>query len=320
MHILRCKTGPLDLEVHVEDFDILSFIEHTLPVGSVKAAPEATIRIHEKASCPQIHERASYDPTAIVYDLKNVTYVYYPHDSIYRVSVGNRARGLIDFKKSSAVWNMRRSIPAPRSAFHILVLDPLSLLLPSRGLQILHGAAVVSRQGATLLLGRSGSGKSSLGLLASHLNPDDEIRFLSDDTLFLDFTSDIVQVHPVHTGFGITSELLARLNIRDHNILQYGQGKAYLSHVPCQSQGPHKISRIIFLEKESAGPPSTKVTRLSREKTLLNLLDSQTTIGSPFLLERFNLLKRLTRQAPGISLRYAKYCNLDVLRTIVTED
>lgn len=320
MHTLRCKTGPLDLEVHVEDFDLLSLIEHTLPVGSVKAAPKATIRIHEKASCSQILERASYDPTAIVYDLKNVTYIYYPHDSLYRVSVGDRARGLIDFKKSSAVWSMWRSIPTPRSTFHILVLDPLSLLLPSHGLQILHGAAVVSRQGSTLLLGRSGSGKSSLGLLASHLNPDDEIRFLSDDTLFLDFTSDVVQVHPVNTGFGITFELLTRLNIWDHNILQYGQGKVYLSHVPYQSQGPHNIRRIIFLEKESDGASSTRVTRLSREKTLLNLLDSQTTIGSPFLLERFNLLRRLTRQAPGISLRYSKYCDLDVLRTIVTGD
>ena len=309
MHILRRKTGPLDLEVHVADFDILSLIERTLPVGSVKATPKATIRIHEKVSCSQILERDSYDPTAIVYDLKNVTYVYYPHDSIYRVSVGNRARGLIDVRKSFAVWNVWRSIPTPRSTFHILVLDPLSLLLPFHGLQIFHGAAVVSRQGATLLLGRSGSGKSSLGLLASHLNPNNEIRFLSDDTLFLDFTADVVQVHPVNTGFGVTFELLTRLNIWDHNILQYGQEKVYLSHVPYQSQGPHKISRIIFLEKESDGSPGTKVKRLSREKTLRNLLDSQTTIGGPFLLERFNLLRRLTRQghrgAFALLIKYA---------------
>ena len=320
MQILRCKTGPLDFEVQAGDPDIISIVKHALPSsGSAKDVPKATITIYNSPSWSQITEGA-HAPDGLVFKLKHVTYIYYPNDDTYWIYVGDRARGLIDLKKSTTVWNVRHPIRPLRSAFHILMLDPLSLLLPPYGLLICHGAAVVSKQEATLLFGGSKSGKSSLGFLASHMNPSNGIRILSDDTLILDFTTNVAQVYPVNTGFGLTYDLLKSLNVQEQDILQYGQGKAYLSQVPHQTQGAYRINRIILLENQTEGPPETQVSKLNYERTLRAVLDNQTTIGSPYLIQRLNLFRRLVGQASGISLRYSTYCDLNVLLKMITED
>lgn len=320
MHVLRRKVGPVDAKVRTDIPDVLAMVDHALEDAGSRTDFQAVVTIrHGSVSAHRVE--GSPDSGNMVFHLKHVIYEYDPNNLIYHVYAGCRARGFIDFKKSTAEWEVLQPM-LPRSTFHVLVLDPLSLLLPRCGIMICHGAAVAGKRGAVLLFGPSGCGKSTLGFLISHESSADGIRFMSDDTLILDFTRDVIQTYPINSGFGLTPDLIRRFSLQDakRGVLQRSQGKVYLSDVPSRVMGPQPVDRIIFLEKCPRRSNETEISWLDRKGTLRALLDSQATIASPNLMDRLALCQRLATQAPGICLRYVTYCDLDVLRQVVLED
>lgn len=320
MHTLRRKIGPVAFEVRTDILDILSMVEHALEDDGFATGSQAVVTIrHSSASAQRVENYPG--PGNVVFHLKHVTYAYDPNRLLYHVCAEDSARGIIDFKTSTAEWDVLQPM-LPRSAFHVLVLDPLSLLLTCHSVIICHGAAVAGKRGAVLLFGRSGCGKSTLGFLISHENPAAGIRFMSDDTLILDCTRDVIRAYPINSGFGLTPDLIRRFSLQaaGREVLQRSRGKVYLSDVPRRAMGPQQVDRIVFLEKCSDGSNGTEVSWLDRKRTLRALLDSQMTIASPYIMNRLTMCQRLARQAPGVHLRYTTYCDLDVLRRVLEED
>lgn len=319
MPVLRTKIGPLDIAVQSDDSEFLAVANHALPRNGPATSPKISIEIHKNPSI-ELNDVGAHIQDGQVFALNHVTYRFCPDPGVCWALVGEEALGLIDYGKSKTVWQVKHLPPPNRSSFHLYVLDPLSLLLPELGLLVCHGAAVVTEHGATLILGSSKSGKSSLSFLASHMGTSEGIRFLSDDTFVLDFDSSTIQVYPVNTGFGLSSKLLDEVSVRDRHIIQVGQGKVYLSRVPNQAKGPHRVAQMVFLSKQTEDILGTEVLTMNREKTLRALVNSQTTIGSPYLIERLNLFRRLACQISGVTLRYSKYCDVNVLRKILNEE
>lgn len=320
MQTLQRKIGPVGFEVRTDIQGILSMVEQALEDDSSAADSQAVVTIRHNSTPAKRADDAPASGNRI-FHLKHVTYAYDPNRLLYHVCAGNHARGIIDFKRSISKWEVLHPM-LPRSAFHVMVLDPLSLLLLRHSVIICHGAAVTGKQGAILLFGRSGCGKSTLGFLISHENNTSGIRFMCDDTLILDFTRDLVRAYPINSGFGLTPDLVRRFNLQAAGrvVLQRSRGKVYLSEVPHQVRGPQQIDRIIFLEKCSNISNRTEVSWLDKKRTLRALLEAQTTISSPYTMDQFTMYQRLAWQSPGVHLRYTKHCDLDVLRRVLEEN
>lgn len=202
----------------------------------------------------------------------------------------------------------------------MLILDPISLLLPSCGGLIVHAATLSVGQSATLVLGRSGSGKSTLSFLSAHHSPlTSDLRQLADDTALLRYnngTSDIV-AEPIKTGFGLAPQLVNSRELGQSAVLERRSDKIYLRSVPNETGGVFPVLQVIFLERSESVLEKTEIRKLRQNELLKELLRYKTEIGSPFVRERLGLWRKLSRQASGVKIRYSEILNLDTFRNIV---
>lgn len=244
------------------------------------------------------------------FKLKGSTYIYNTYFESYRTFIEDRASGMIDSLTQKVEWNIQQHNWLPRSFFHLLILDPLSLILPKYNSIILHAAALSTEHGAVLILGDSGYGKSTLCFLASRGN---KIKSLSDDTVAVNCNS-ILKVHPIPSGFGLSPGLL-NIDSDSNNILQKSKGKIYYKSIPNQRTEPQILKSIILLRKW--GTEKTTFSRLNSLEALKSILDSQTTIGSPFNNIRFQLFRRLSTEVPCYELKYPEICDIEVFNQVV---
>jgi energy-coupling factor transporter ATP-binding protein EcfA2 len=237
----------------------------------------------------------------------------------FEVQVGDFAEGTIMFREQTARWEVAGPLP-PRSMFHLLMLDPISLFAPTHGLMVCHGAAVIYDGGAVLLLGNSGAGKSTLSFLLSQ-SEGGEIRALTDDTFILDFTGENITVWPIQTGYGLGSQLLSRFGIdpRDEDLIQRSNGKSYIKSVPGQAPSQaYRIDRFIFLDRDEEAVVGTPVVQpLGMAATLRTLIDSQTSIANPYAIDKLKFWSRMAKQTVGSLVRYREYCDPAILREFI---
>ena len=315
MHALCCSAGGIYIRVESDVPEVLSVTEHAL--GSVKGDADCAVSILVKRTTARTPALSDGDGAGrTVFDLKHVTYVYDSSRLSYSVRAGEAAWGMIDCTNNSVEWHVRGPLP-PRTLLHGFVLDPLSLLLPRYSVMICHGTAVATTAGAVLLFGRSGVGKSTLAFLSSHEEPDVGIRHLTDDTMVLTFSGATVEAHPVHSGFGLTPDIVQRFRLEDLPVLQRSRGKVYVSRLPLQAYGAHPVRHVIFLQKEGGNAVECGVVRLSPAQRLQALLDAQTSIANPYVRHRLTMWQRLAIQASALRVRYREYCDVTLLRDLI---
>ena len=247
------------------------------------------------------------------------SYVFDREKDVCYVSLPRIAKGTIAFSESSVSWELEK-IPKPRSTFHILVLNPLTLFAPAHRLMIHHAAAITVERDAILLFGHSGIGKSTLTFLLSHSNTAADLCALSDDVVIMDFREREVVVWPINTGFGLSEEILTAsdLDIHERNIIQRSRNKLYLRCLPKQSpDGPYVVKRVVFLERDPAVDDGTRVQELDANSTLKRLLMFHTSMPRPYLVAKLDLCRSLARQAKGTVLSFGDYCDPDTVTALV---
>jgi len=309
---LVCSVGTAAVRIESDVRELVTVAERALGRGGAGDTIRAVIRVGRVDTAPK---HGAHDPGWRIFELRNATFAYDPRSLRYAVETGGQASGIVDCRGESAEWWLVGSLP-PRTLLHAFVLDPLSLLLPPHGVLICHGAAIAAHGEATLIFGRSGVGKSTLAFLASHEEPDFGVRHLSDDTVILDFTSDIVEAYPVGSGFGVTPDVLERFALRDSPVMQKSRGKAYLLEVPRRTLGPHPVRRVIFLRKSDAAPAGGDLRKLPQAETLSALLDAQTSIAGPHMISRLAMWRRLATQVSAVEVRYRERCDVDLIKRI----
>jgi hypothetical protein len=240
------------------------------------------------------------------------TYIYNSHSQNYRVLIDNKAQGVINTQAQTIEWNLNEQPLLPRNFFHLMILDPLSLISLKFNTIILHAAALSTEQGAVLVLGDSGYGKSTLCFLASR---GQNIKSLSDDTVAVNGNS-ILTAHPIPTGFGLAPDLLSTTYERN-NVLQKSRGKIYYKEIPNMRTEPQKIKSVIFLRK--FGAEKTTILPLSHLQALKYLIDSQTSIGNPYNNIRFQLFKRISSETNCYEIKYPELCDLELFKRTILE-
>lgn len=145
---------------------------------------------------------------------------------------------------------------AHEAASEALVRRVLPRLLPRRGALALHAAAVVSGAGATLLLGPSGGGKSTIAaaLAARHgwrLYADDVAIVRSEPAASMGAA---FAVWPAATGVCLKRDALAALGVAPadcHALTAYDQ-KVWYEPEPCVAANPQPLRALVFLRRSAA--------------------------------------------------------------------
>jgi hypothetical protein len=172
----------------------------------------------------------------------------------------------------------------------------LAAWLASRGVQMLHVAAVGDASGAALLVGAGGAGKSTSALACAHRG----LGFLGDDLCVVDATSSPT-VHALYATAKVTDESEARLNFcagTTIGLTEKGKRAVALSDkVSVLPSAP--IKAIISLNKSSDG--ASTPTRLSTAEVLRILMPTalKAAIGPKELSQWLRSAASLARVTPG---------------------
>jgi hypothetical protein len=281
--------------------------------------PAVTIIVRKSVSQPPDWEHLPTDLKEFRF-VDGVVYRYSPGLDRYYVTAGDGIWGTIDFATSQVEWYANAF--EPRYAVNLMVLDPLSLILPGQGLLICHAAAIEMNHKAALLYGKSGVGKSTISFLLSRRTEEARIRVIADDTVLLDLSADTPQIHPVYTGFGLTPAIAQEhgLDRAGCEVLFHNRGKNYYPRVPGQATGGAPVTMIVFLCKCDDGRVGTDVEQLPSGQAVLRLLAAQSSIPNPNLIKRVSWLQRLASQTTCFSLSYDTSCDLDLLTTLLTNN
>ena len=321
MHTALLNFGGTTVKVESEFAQFLRVANLAVPSAKPGVPPDIRLLIRqwrpETQLVPFSTERTG---RAIEYQLSTPSYTYFPELNFYNVTIPEIGSGVISFKEKKIEWSLSQPKLSPRSAFHMLILDPVSLFLPSWGGLIVHAATLSVGQSATLVLGKSGSGKSTLSFLSAHEPPlTSDLRQLADDTALLRYkngVSDIV-VEPIKTGFGLAPQLVNSRGLGKSAILERRSDKIYLQSIPNETGGSLPVSQIVFLERSESSLEETEIRKLCRNQLLKELLRYKTEIGSPLVRERLGLWHKLSRQASGVKIRYSEILNLDTFKNII---
>lgn len=151
-------------------------------------------------------------------------------------------RALIFYDRPSAVptWD----ICAP---FRI----PLGFLLPRLGYHLVHGAAVNTPNGACLLVGKGGSGKSSSALAA--LSPTSQLGFLGEDYLLVEEAN--VTAHPFYRSLKVDARGLQRMPwLSEFEEVGEQDGKSCRLIAPSKLQTQTPFRLLLWPDRESHTP------------------------------------------------------------------
>ena len=307
--------GSARAEIRSDVPEVLDVVRAALPRADGGGEADARITVSRTPGRSRFADEAGGNGEGVFRFEEGIVYRYDPERQRYSVTVRDAAWGEIDMAGCSATWLVARPM-LPRSLLHSLVLDPLSLMLPLRGVLICHGAAVVAQDGATLLLGPSGSGKSTLTYLLSGGGIPGGLRPLTDDTMVLDFMGEAVRVFPIRSGFGLPESLHPGGSEADFGgpALQSSHGKVYVPKLPGTADGPHAVRRVAFLCKGASEEDRTELVPLGRAEARWHLLDGQSVIPSPGMVHRVGFMDRLALQASAVRVAYGERCDVGALR------
>ena len=188
-------------------------------------------------------------------------------------------------------------------------------MLPEKNIIVFHGAAIEIDGCGLLLLGRSGAGKSTI----SHKLTESFCRSikLCDDTFMLEI-KDKIFLCPINTGEGYNVEIAKRLyNTGKYDELFYDSEKEKQYIIKKQNYDNKKeinVSKIIFLNRKEdySSVVSTNITKCNNGKTLINIVNAQTNIATPYTEHKLYLYKQISKEVEAYNVEYNINC--DVLK------
>jgi energy-coupling factor transporter ATP-binding protein EcfA2 len=135
----------------------------------------------------------------------------------------------------------------PMSELSVFLLGPvLSMLCHQRGLLPIHAAAIRWRDGAILLAGRSGSGKSTFAAALARRG----YEVLSDDLSIVAETGHGCSVMPMSNELRLWKDALQALDIPSEGLTRNREGQdkyRYAPTAPMSGGGSILVKRIYFL-------------------------------------------------------------------------
>lgn len=307
MRSVTLRVGQVAVRVESDVPEVLAVSKFALPQAGNRHA-SITVRVLASDTAPPPVIGAEGEE---VFALKHeTTFAYAASTRSYRAWFADAAWGTIDCDDELAEWRILTLLP-PRTVLHSFILDPLSLLLPKHRSMICHGAAVVRQEGACLIFGKSGTGKSTLAFLATHTAGRNGLKHFADDTVLIDASGEVATAHPIQSGFGLSPECITRFGLDDRPVIQASRGKRYLTTVPHREIQARQIERAVFLIRDPEAPERAVVEELRNPAALRAMLAAQTSIASPYTMERFRMWKRIAAHVRTMAVRYRRYCDVE---------
>jgi hypothetical protein len=245
-----------------------------------------------------------------VFQSNRYWYIRYGTDAIARIPFEPSA----DTETVAQIQVTHKAMCANR--LEDIVFSSLAPLLRRRGLFMIHAFAVERNSQALLIVGRSGSGKTTTGLsLVAH-----GWRYLANDVVLIRIEDDVVTALPTPGGIGLdhnSYELLSSLP----RFEVFGSGHRFKHYFSAPSlvsgwASSAPISHILFPGIEVDA--ENKLSPASQSVTFARLLEASVDRWDrPSLGDHVRALERLCRQAKGYDLRLNR--NLAQLPSMLSE-
>ncbi|MGH8107780.1 MAG: hypothetical protein ACREO1_03555 [Arenimonas sp.] len=217
--------------------------------------------------------------------------------------------------------------PAPNTAMatiNQLYLNQVVPLVQSRKAKLVfHGGAIVADNKALAFVGVSGRGKSTLTASFSITN----FPFLTDDGLLVKLICDDYFVTPSHPSIRLWDD--SQLAVLDPHAksevpldyttkLRFPANKTMSHH-----QDLCKLHRIYFLGDPDAGCTEIKITKLSAQRALVELIKNSFLLDiedKKMLTEHFDELSKLSLRGLFFELNYPRdYAELANVRAAILQ-
>ncbi|MFE6075213.1 hypothetical protein ACFVQB_12125 [Paenibacillus sp. NPDC057886] len=249
-------------------------------------------------------------------ELMNACYYYNRNLEEYYVE-GFGFSGNINVVKQEVHWFVYEMIE-PRSLFHLLILDPVSLISPYYDLLIGHGAVIRENNEVHVIFGQSGAGKSTISRLIS--NQYEDMNKISDDTFAFSIEGETIKVIPFNTGEGYIKSAL-NINIEEienkkNRMIIENEKKVYVIDEPDSITNSLRLRKSYFLKKDIS-VKDTEITELNITGHLKALLEFHTSIPSLYTKKKFMLWKLVSNYSHGYLIRYKKLCNIKKLGEVM---
>jgi hypothetical protein len=167
----------------------------------------------------------------------------------------------------------------------------------------IHAAMLGNETGATMLLGASGAGKSTMtAALARYLG----WRIFSDDMTILD-DSGVVNALGGTAGVSLWKQAVAGLNIpSDHLVPMAGYDGKYAYRPRQESPLPLPLSAILLLS-EPTDDPAIRFDRLTGPEVLVTLCSQLVPFNRGDVVENGDLMRRVGQVAAGVPVFALSY-------------
>lgn len=249
-----------------------------------------------------------------VFHLLNET-IYYSNNK-YFVYYTDGGEGVWDCVEQEYWYNFN-SYRNIRHWFIQTILDPLSISSIEYNRLILHGALWSYKGAGILILGGSGSGKSTISYLLK-----DDVQVLADDVLMVSSISGNMFAEAINVGFGVSKTASMKYNqIDQNNILISTKKKIYLKTLyPSNksnnniSQDPLPIRTVLFLRKGYNEDTTIKVPSL--DDALKAALNLHTNVSGQYLCKKLTMIKTLLNQCVIRFIDYPDICDIEKIKSL----
>ncbi len=241
-------------------------------------------------------------------ELKNAYYYYNKNLEEYFVE-GFGFSGNINVIKQEVNWFVYEMID-PRTFFHLLILDPVSLISPYYNLLIGHGAVIRENNDAHVIFGQSMAGKSTISRLISEQYM--EMNKISDDTFALAVEDNSMAIIPFNTGDGYlksSSDIKRELEKKKNGLILENEKKIYVIDEPDSIVDSLVLKNSFFLKKDIS-VNDTEITKLNTTHYFKELLEFHASIPSLYTKKKFQLWKLISNYSQGYLIRYKDLCDV----------
>lgn len=248
----------------------------------------------------------------ISFELLNIKYIYLEKEQLY-MAISSFCFGIIDIVNKNIIWNVYLERLFPRSLFHMMILDPYSLICPQNNEIIVHGSMMSVGQDSILFLGSSGNGKSTI---SHRLLKCKGYEKMCDDTFVIAIKNGKTITYPINTGCGYDYEVAKEyVATGDYFELYRVKDKAYILNKNISYSKALTPCLIFFLNREIKETESavTIIKELPSKEALKLIIDNQTNIGSPFLLKKMKVYKMISESVHGVSVRFVNDCDINAV-------
>lgn len=191
------------------------------------------------------------------------------HPPLFKLWLWQLMSALIDASSKRVSCPVRPEDGLESTRSHFLADQVLPRLIAHEGALVLHAAGIRLRQGAVILLGKSGLGKSTLATAFM----SDEDPLLSDDAVVVDLTDAGATVQAVYPGLRLLPEAIEALYPGSVPVAPTAHYTSKLRiNVPTATDpGRHPVAGLVFLASPTADD-ALGLRRMTVAETCMELI------------------------------------------------